>query len=124
MAHRDMFTRIAQTTSRAMGNPLSFIIALSMVLLWALSGPLFGFGDTWQLVINTTTTIITFLMVFLIQNSQNRDTEALQLKLDELIRATNDASNALMDIEELSSQELDRLKARYDVLARQAREKS
>ena len=101
---------------------MAFGLAFATVLLWLVTGPLFRFSDTWQLVINTATTIVTFLMVFLIQNTQNRDSEALQLKLDELIRATNAAHNALLDIEELSQDELDQIKRRYEELAREARE--
>jgi low affinity Fe/Cu permease len=92
------------------------------LLLWAATGPFFGFSDTWQLVINTATTIVTFLMVFLIQNTQNRDSEALQLKLDELIRAVEGAHNSLLDLEELSEEELDRIRQRYEQLAKEARE--
>jgi low affinity Fe/Cu permease len=92
-----------------------------VIAAWLVSGPLFGYSDTWQLVINTGTTIITFLMVFLIQNTQNRDTEALQIKLDELVRATEGAHNALLDLEELEEQELDRIRDNYVVLARRAR---
>jgi low affinity Fe/Cu permease len=97
------------------------MLALLVVLAWLLTGPLFGYSDTWQLVINTGTTVITFLMVFLIQNTQSRDTEAIQIKLDELIRATESASNALMDLEELDEASLDRYRAHYEQLARDAR---
>jgi low affinity Fe/Cu permease len=97
------------------------MIAVSIVVVWAIMGPMFGFSDTWQLVINTGTTIITFLMVFLIQNTQNRDSEALQVKLDELIRATHGAQNALLDLEELEEEELDRIKAGYEKIAERAR---
>jgi low affinity Fe/Cu permease len=117
-----LFNRLAKWASRASGRPLAFILALSVVLVWIVTGPLFGFSDTWQLVINTGTTIVTFLMVFLIQNAQNRDTEAIQLKLDELIRATRGAHNALLDLEELEEQELDAFRLRYIALARAARE--
>jgi low affinity Fe/Cu permease len=100
---------------------VTFIMAVSIILVWAVMGPMFGFSDTWQLVINTGTTIITFLMVFLIQNTQNRDSEALQVKLDELIRATHGAQNALLDLEELEEEELDRIKAGYEEMAERAR---
>jgi low affinity Fe/Cu permease len=117
-----LFNRLAKWASRASGRPLAFILALSVVLVWIVTGPLFGFSDTWQLVINTGTTIVTFLMVFLIQNAQNRDTEAIQLKLDELIRATRGAHNALLDLEGREEQELDAFRLRYIALARAARE--
>jgi low affinity Fe/Cu permease len=119
---RSAFTRIAKWTAKFTGRPIAFLSALSIVLLWLVTGPLFGFSDTWQLVINTGTTIITFLMVFLIQNTQNRDTEAIQVKLDELIRVTEGAHNALLDLEELPEKELDRMLSHYTQLARQARE--
>lgn len=98
-----------------------FVCAVFIILLWILTGPVFGFSDTWQLVINTGTTIITFLMVFLIQNTQNRDTKALQLKLDELIRSTKGAHNALLDIEELEEDQLELFRAKYEALASAAR---
>jgi low affinity Fe/Cu permease len=123
MTARSMFGSLARRTARAAGQPLSFLCALGVVLVWLATGPLFGFSDTWQLVINTGTTIITFLMVFLIQNSQNCESEAVQLKLDELIRATQGAHLALLDIEELSDVELDRLRAHYEALAGEARER-
>jgi low affinity Fe/Cu permease len=123
MKQLSWFARFAKTTSRATGRPMAFGLACGVVLLWALTGPLFGFTDTWQLVINTGTTIVTFLMVFLIQHTQNRDTEALQVKLDELIRATEGAHNALLDLEELEEADLDRIRKAYGKLAREAREK-
>jgi low affinity Fe/Cu permease len=116
-----VFTRFATTVSRMAGHPPVFAACCLLVVLWALSGPLFGFSDTWQLVINTTTTIITFLMVFLIQSSQNRDTQAIQIKLDELIRATQGAHNALLDLEELEESQLDAFRQRYEALAAHAR---
>jgi low affinity Fe/Cu permease len=115
------FTRLAKWIARAMGHPVAFILALLIIVGWAVVGPVFGFSDTWQLVINTGTTIVTFLMVFLIQNTQNRDSEAMQLKLDELIRAVQGAHNALLDLEELTQADLDQLRTRYEALARQAR---
>jgi low affinity Fe/Cu permease len=118
-----LFNRIAKATARATGHPMAFILALSLIIVWAVSGPLFNFSDTWQLVINTGTTIATFLMVFLIQNTQNRDTAALQLKLDELIRVQHGARNALLDLEELSEDELEEVRARYEEMAKKAREK-
>ncbi|HZO28105.1 MAG TPA: low affinity iron permease family protein [Chloroflexota bacterium] len=116
------FASFSKWTAHAAGHPLAFLAALLIILAWAVTGPLFGFSDTWQLVINTGTTIVTFLMVFLIQNTQNRDSAAVQLKLDELIRATSGAHNALLDLEELTESELERLRRRYEDLARQARE--
>ncbi|HEY0605431.1 MAG TPA: low affinity iron permease family protein [Herpetosiphonaceae bacterium] len=116
------FTSFAKWTSRATGRPATFVLAVAIILIWAITGPLFGFSDTWQLVINTGTTIVTFLMVFLIQNTQNRDSEAIQVKLDELIRALAGAHNVLLDLEELDEEQLDRIHATYEKLARQARE--
>jgi low affinity Fe/Cu permease len=115
------FTRFAKGTARATGKPLAFGLAVTVILVWAITGPLFQFSDTWQLVINTGTTIMTFLMVFLIQNTQNRDAEAIQVKLDELIRAIDGAHNALLDLEELEEQDLDRIRASYERLAARAR---
>ena len=104
---RSWFTRFANGASRATGRPLTFLLALLVVVVWGVTGPLFGFSDTWQLVINTGTTIVTFLMVFLIQNTQNRDAEAMHVKMDELIRAMEGAHNALLDLEELEDKDLD-----------------
>lgn len=115
------FTRIAKVASRFTGRPLCFALAAGTVLVWAITGPLFGFSNTWQLVINTGTTVITFLMVFLIQNTQNRDAKAVQIKLDELIRATKGAHNALLDLEELEEKELQEFQDRYEALAEKAR---
>jgi low affinity Fe/Cu permease len=117
------FTRFAKWTARMSGRPASFILAAGTIVVWALTGPLFGYSDTWQLVINTSTTVVTFLMVFLIQNTQNRDSEAIQIKLDELIRATEGCHTALLDLEELEDEELDRMRAAYEKLAERAREK-
>jgi low affinity Fe/Cu permease len=103
------FRKFAQAVSTAAGRPWTFVGAVALIIVWGVSGPLFDFSDTWQLVINTTTTIVTFLMVFLIQNTQNRDTEALRLKLDELILATRAARNEFVKIEDLSDEDLDRL---------------
>jgi low affinity Fe/Cu permease len=116
------FTHFAKWASHATGHPLTFVAAVAIVVLWGLSGPLFGFSDTWQLVINTGTTIVTFLMVFLIQNTQNRDTAAMQVKLDEIIRAMEGAHNALLDLEELDEGELERIRHNYEKLAEAARQ--
>lgn len=104
-----------------MGHPVAFIAALCVIVLWSVTGPLVGFSDTWQLVINTGTTIITFLMVFLIQNTQNRDTAAIQLKLDELIRVIEKADNSLLNLEELEEKDLERIRSGYEKLAEAAR---
>jgi low affinity Fe/Cu permease len=117
------FSSIARRIAVFSGRPAAFLVAVSAVILWALSGPLFDYSNTWQLVINTTTTIVTFLMVFIIQNTQNRDTEAMQIKLDELIRATQGAHIALLDLEELEEDQLDRYRRSYEKLAREARER-
>src|SRR5260221_11919013 len=114
---RTWFTRFAKWTSRATGRPLTFSLALVVILAWVVTGALFGFSDPWQLVINTGTTIVTFVMVFLIQNTQNRDAIAMHLKIDELIRATSGAHNALLDMEELSEQDLITIRERYEALA-------
>jgi low affinity Fe/Cu permease len=114
--------RAAHVITELSGSTWAFLVAAGVVAVWAISGPLFGFSDTWQLVINTGTTIITFLMVFLIQNTQNRDSHAVQLKLDELIRAVSGAHNALLDLEELEEADLERFRVRYEELARAARE--
>lgn len=121
IAKRDRFTRFAKFAARATGKPAAFLIAAAIVLAWALTGPLFTFSDTWQLVINTGTTVITFLMVFLIQNTQNRDTQAVQLKLDELIRSHKGAHTALLDLEELSERDLAKFQKVYLALAEEAR---
>ena len=116
------FGRFARGTSRAAGKPAAFMLAMGIVVLWVVTGPMFGFSDTWQLVINTGTTIVTFLMVFLIQATQNRDAEALQVKLDELIRATEGAHNALLDLEDIDEDQMDRIRERYAKLAESARQ--
>lgn len=112
-----LFSRFAKGMSKMLGHPLAFGIAVLIVIGWAISGPLFQFSNTWQLVINTGTTIITFLMVFLIQNSQNRDSEAMQVKLDELIRALKGADNSLLDTENLTQEELQRMQDHYAKMA-------
>src|SRR3989475_4826915 len=122
MYRTSLFSRFAKWAAYATGHPLAFLLAVGIILSWALTGPFYRFSDTWQLVINTGTTIITFLMVFLIQNTQNRDSAAMQLKLDELIRAVQGAHNALLDLEELTQEDLDQIRARYEALARHARE--
>jgi low affinity Fe/Cu permease len=116
------FQRFARIAARAVGRPIAFCIAVSTIVVWAILGPICHFSDTWQLVINTATTIVTFLMVFLIQNTQNRDSEAIQIKLDELLRATKGCHNAVLDIEELSEEELDQIKRGYTILAKKALE--
>jgi low affinity Fe/Cu permease len=121
MSHRSFFGRFATHTARAMGHPLAFLLAVLIIVVWAITGPFFRYSDTWQLVINTSTTIVTFLMVFLIQNTQNRDSTAVQLKLDELIRAVEGAHNSLLDLEELEEGQLERLRAVYEELAQRAR---
>ena len=115
------FTRFAKWTSHVSGSPPAFALAIGIVLIWAVTGPLFGYSDTWQLVINTGTTIVTFLMVFLIQNTQNRDAQAIQVKLDELIRCTSGAHNALLNLEELEEKELLTICDEYKKIAERAR---
>ncbi len=122
MYSTSFFNRSAKAIARAAGHPAGFSSAVLIIVIWAGTGAIFHFSDTWQLVINTGTTIVTFLMVFLIQNTQNRDSEAMQLKLDELIRAVEGAHNVLLDLEELSEEELDRMRDRYEKLAQKARE--
>ena len=121
MYRKSPFSRFANRTARAIGHPAAFATAAAVVVLWLVTGPIFGFSDTWQLVINTGTTIVTFLVVFLIQNTQNRDGAALQVKLDELIRAMEGAHNALLDLEELPEHDLQLFRKRYQELAREAR---
>jgi low affinity Fe/Cu permease len=116
---QEFFRKFAHVTSAAVGSAWAFLLALGVVLVWAVTGPLFGFSDTWQLVINTGTTIVTFLMVFLIQNTQNRDAKAIHLKLDELIRAVQGARNQLVDVEELSDEELEKLQQEFHTLHQQ-----
>ena len=122
MSLNELFRVAAHRVSDALGSPRAFVAAVALIVVWAVSGPLFGFSDTWQLVINTGTTIITFLMVFLIQNTQNRDSEALQIKFDELLYAVTKADNSLLDLEELGDEELEKIRERYLRMAERARE--
>ena len=122
MASSSRFMRFANSAARMSGRAGTFALALVIVSVWAITGPIFHFSDTWQLIINTGTTIVTFLMVFLIQNTQNRDSEAMHVKMDELIRALEGAHNALLDLEELDDKTLDTIRARYRKLAAKARE--
>ena len=121
MHNASWYSRFAKAAAHFCGRPRVFVLAVGVIVVWIVTGPIFGFSDTWQLVINTGTTIVTFLMVFLIQNTQNRDTEAIQVKLDELIRATKGAHNALLDLEELDEENLDAFRTRYQALASAAR---
>jgi low affinity Fe/Cu permease len=121
---RSWFTRFTKWTAHVSGRPVAFVTAAAIVAVWAVTGPIFGFSDSWQLVINTGTTIVTFLMVFLIQATQNRDAEAMQVKLDEIIRAVDSAKNELLDLEELEEEDLDRIRKSYEQLAREARSAS
>ena len=118
------FDKLAQAVARSAGRPLTFIAAVVLVVVWGVSGPVFGYSDTWQLVINTGTTIVTFLMVFLIQNTQNRDTDALQVKIDELLRVTEGARLALLDLEEMKADELERIKQGFVDLGRRSKGKT
>ena len=122
MRNTSRYSRFAKAAARFCGQPRIFVVAVGVIVVWLITGPIFGYSDTWQLVINTSTTIVTFLMVFLIQNTQNRDTEAIQLKLDELIRATKGAHNALLDLEELEGEYLEVFRIKYQALATAARE--
>ena len=121
MSKTSWYSRFAKGAAHFCGRPRVFVLAVGVVAVWVVTGPIFEFSDTWQLVINTATTIVTFLMVFLIQNTQNRDTEAIQLKLDELIRSTRGAHNALLDLEEIEEETLDAFRAKYAALASAAR---
>ena len=120
---RSGFTRFAKWIAYVTGRPIAFVLAVVLIVLWAITGPFFDFSDTWQLVINTSTTIMTFLMVFLIQNTQYRDSEAIHIKLDELIRSIKSAQNELLDLEEMEDADLDRIRADYEKLAERARNK-
>ena len=117
MKTKTWFLRFSKSLSVAAGNVSTFTVAVALIVAWAVTGPFFGYSDTWQLIINTTTTIITFLMVFLIQNTQNRDTEAIQVKLDEIIRAIEGAHNELLNVENLDEEDLDNFRQRYEKLA-------
>jgi low affinity Fe/Cu permease len=117
------FARLTSSLARQAGSPMAFALASVLIIAWAVAGPIFGYSDLWQLTVNTATTIITFLMVFIIQNSQNRDTEALQIKIDELIRANRGAENALLDLESLPQNSLDEFRDHYSKLAEHARAK-
>ncbi len=121
MNKKSWFSRFAKGAAKYAGKPGTFTVALLIIIVWAVSGPFFGFNDTWQLVINTSTTIITFLMVFLIQNSQNSDSVAMHLKLDELIRADKVAHNSLMDLEEMEEEELEKIRDKFESIAAEAR---
>ncbi len=120
---RELFRKFAHKTSEAVGSPAAFVSAIAIILMWAFSGPLFHFSDTWQLIINTGTTIITFLMVFLIQNMQNRDAKAIHLKLDELIRCVQGARNGMIDLEDLSDEEIEAFRKEFQRFTRQSRER-
>jgi len=115
-----IFSRFAKWTAHKMGQPIATVSAVIVIVVWAMTGPIFGFSDTWQLIINTGTTIVTFLMVFLIQHTQNRDTEALQIKLDELIRVMTGARNELLDAEDLDEKELEQLRMEFSRLSKDA----
>jgi len=120
-ANTSWFTHFAQAASSVTGRPVTFITAAAVIVLWAVSGPLFGYSDTWQLVINTGTTIVTFLMVFVIQNTQNRDTAAMHIKMDELIRVSRTGRNILLDLEELDDKDLEAIRQDYERLAEEGR---
>jgi low affinity Fe/Cu permease len=122
MAISDRFSNFSRYVSTFSGRPTTFILACTTIIVWLITGPFFSYSDTWQLVINTGTTIVTFIMVFLIQNTQNRDSEAIQIKLDELIRAHEGAHNALLDIEELTQDQLEKIKLKYEHFAKVARD--
>src|SRR5215475_1713645 len=119
-----LFARFARSIERQVGRSSTFVIAIAVVVLWAVSGPIFGWSDTWQLVINTGTTIVTFLMVFLIQSTQSRDTRALHLKLDELIRVNEQARNSLLNLEDLSEAEIEHVKKTFDRIGRRDQSKN
>ncbi|HZR34871.1 MAG TPA: low affinity iron permease family protein [Nevskia sp.] len=118
---RARFARFAQWIARLSGQPLTFVVVTLLIVIWAATGPVFGFSDTWQLVVNTATSVITFLMVFIIQNTQNRDTAAMHIKLDELIRSIDQAQNLLLDLEDLDEENLEKIRDQYRQLAERAR---
>ena len=120
----DLFRKFAHRVSIAVSSPWAFTVAVILIVIWAVSGPIFGYSDTWQLIINTSTTVITFLMVFLIQNSQNRDAKAVHLKLDELIKALKGARTSLIDLEDLSDEELEQLQREFERLRQQSGQQS
>ena len=122
MKKKTMFTRAASVAANAAGKPAAFLLAAAIVAVWAISGPIFNYSDTWQLVINTGTTIITFLMVFLIQNAQNRDTKALQIKIDEILYSLKEANNSMLDLEELDDDDLEKRRKKFCRLAEEARQ--
>lgn len=121
--HQSWFTCFAKWTAHASGRPTAFFFAVLVILVWAITGPIFHYSDTWQLIINTGTTVVTFLMVFLIQNTQNRDSQAIHVKLDELIRSIDTARNSVIDLDSLSDEELEKLRANYAELATKAQKK-
>jgi low affinity Fe/Cu permease len=121
MIHKSRYSRFSQWFAHASGRPFSFTLALGLTLVWIVTGPVFHFSDSWQLTMNTVSSVVTFLMVFVIQNTQNRQTDAFEIKLDELVRATKGAYNAVLDLEHLDDNELALFKDRYKILARRAR---
>jgi len=123
-AKTSWFTQFSQFAAQFTGRPTTFIVAVSVIVVWAVTGPLFGYSDTWQLVINTGTTIVTFIMVFVIQNTQNRDTAAMHIKIDELIRVSRGARNVLLDLEELDDKDLEGIRQDYERLAEAGRSKA
>ena len=122
MKKKSLFVAFAEKAAESAGSPIAFMLAVGIVIVWACTGPFFGYSDTWQIIINTGTTIVTFLLVFIIQNSQNRDAKAVHIKLDELIRVTEGAHTALLDLEELTDQELRSICIKYKFIAEQSRE--
>ena len=123
MTPRELFRKFAHRTSEAVGSVAAFMAAVAVIIVWAFTGPIFHFSDTWQLIINTGTTIVTFLMVFLIQNTQNRDSRAIHLKLDELIRSIDGARNWMIDLEEMSDEEIETFREEFQRFTKQSRER-